>query len=405
MAGPSCLVMAKPVGPRCNLDCAYCYYLAKRELHPPSRMTDDLLEDYIRQRLAGDPGPATHFEWHGGEPTLLGLEAFRRIVRFQKAHRPAGRTISNGLQTNGTLLDEAWARFLREEGFSVGLSLDGPAPGHDAYRVNGQGLATQAAVVRAWHLLKAHGVHCDVLCVLHAGNTGDALGTYRYFRDLGVTHLQFLPLVAREGGGVSAATATPEALGAFLCAVFDEWIRHDLGRMVVQCFDEALRPALGLAHALCLFRETCGDVVVLEQDGSVYACDHFVDPAHRLGRLGERSLDELLADPALAAFGRQKRDGLPARCRSCDVLAWCHGGCPKDRFVTEPSGEPGVNYLCPAYRRFFRHCRPIMARLAAHLKAGRPLSAFGAPGRAAGPAANGPCPCGSGRKFKRCCGA
>jgi len=402
MAGPSCLVMAKPVGPRCNLACGYCYYLDKRSLHPPSRMTDELLEEYVRQRLATDPGPVTHFEWHGGEPTLLGLEGFRRIVRLQKQYRPAGRTITNGLQTNGTLLDEDWARFLRAEGFSVGLSLDGPAPGHDAYRVDLQGQGSQAAAVRAWKLLKAHGVHCDVLCVLHAGNVADPCGVYGYFRGLGVTHLQFLPLVAPEGTGVSAATATPEALGAFLCAVFDTWIRHDLGRVVVQFFDEALRPALGLPHALCIFRETCGDVVVLEQDGSVYACDHFVTPAHRLGRLGEQPLAELTAHPALAAFGAHKLDGLPARCLACDVRAFCHGGCPKDRFLREADGSPGVNYLCPAYRRFFRHCRPIMARLAAHRKAGRALSAFGAPAR---PAANGPCACGSGRKFKRCCGA
>jgi uncharacterized protein len=379
--------MAKPVGPRCNLDCAYCYYLSKRQLYrrpAPSRMADDLLETFIRQHLEASPGPSTHFEWHGGEPTLLGLEGFRKIVALQKRHRPSGRTITNGLQTNGTLLDDAWARFLKAEGFSVGLSLDGPAPGHDAYRVTPQGQPTQAEVERAFRLLKRHGVHCDVLCVLHAGNVGSPLALYGYFRDLGVTHLQFLPLVAPTDGGVSAATASPEALGAFLCAVFDEWIRHDLGRMVVQLFDEALRPALGLAHALCLFRETCGDVVVLEQDGSVYACDHFVDPAHLLGQIDEQPLADLFAHPGLAAFGQAKRDGLPGRCRACEVLVWCHGGCPKDRFLAEPSGEPGVNYLCPAYRRFFRHARPALARLAVHLKAGRPPSAFGRRGRVAG---------------------
>ena len=400
------LVMAKPVGPRCNLDCAYCYYLPKGALVPgpgPARMADELLETFIREHLAASPGPTTHFEWHGGEPTLLGLEGFQRIVALQRRHRPAGRTLTNGLQTNGTLLDEAWARFLRAEGFSVGLSLDGPAAGHDTCRVNRQGEATQAQVVRAFRLLKAHGVHTDVLCVLHAGNVGSPLALYRYFRDLGVTHLQVLPLVAREGAGLSAATATPEALGACWCAIFDEWVRHDLGRVVVQLFDEALRPALGLAHALCVFRETCGEAVVLEQDGSVYACDHFVDAGHRLGRLGETPLAQLFAHPALATFGLHKREGLPARCRACDVLAWCHGGCPKDRFLAESSGEPGVNYLCPAYRRFFRHCRPILARLAAHRKAGRPLSAF--MGTAKHASVNGPCPCGSGRKAKRCCGA
>jgi uncharacterized protein len=375
------LVMVKPAGARCNLDCAYCYYLAKGRMFPHSpqpRMADDLLEDFIRQRLEGSAGPATHFEWHGGEPTLLGLDYFRRIVAFQQAHRPAGRLISNGLQTNGTLLDDAWARFLAQERFSVGLSLDGPAECHDAFRVTAAGHGSHAEAVRGFRLLRRHGVHCDVLCVLHSANTHRPLEVYRYFRELGVTHLQFLPLVQPEG----PAGAAPEAIGAFLCAVFDEWIRNDLGRIAVQTFDEAFRPAAGQPHALCTFRETCGDVLVLEHEGSVYPCDHFVDPGHRLGNLRQQTLAALSADPALAAFGRRKRGGLPARCRACEVLAWCNGGCPKDRILAEPDGEPGVNWLCPAYRRFFRHCRPVLARLAAHWKVGRPLRAF-APARKA----------------------
>ena len=396
----ACLVMAKPAGARCNLDCAYCYYLPKARMFPQSpapRMAEPLLESYIRQRLEGSP--AVHFEWHGGEPTLLGLDYFRRIVALQRAHRRPDQTISNGLQTNGTLLDEGWARFLAQERFSVGLSLDGPAECHDAYRTTCAGAPSHAAAERGFRLLRRHGVHTDVLCVLHAGNAASPLPVYRYFRELGVSHLQFLPLV--QPGGAGPASAAPEAVGAFLCAVFDEWIRHDLGRITVQFFDEAFRPAAGLAHALCIFRETCGDVPALEHEGSLYPCDHFVDPGHLLGNLGQEPLAALLAAPALAAFGRRKRDSLPARCRSCDVLAWCHGGCPKDRILAEPSGEPGVNWLCPAYRRFFRHCRPVLARLAAHWKAGRPLRAFARPGsRTPG---NAPCPCGSGAKFKRCC--
>jgi uncharacterized protein len=386
--------MAKPAGPRCNLACAYCYYLPKAELfapEAPARMADDLLEAYIRQRLELSPGPATHFEWHGGEPTLLGLDYFRRIVELQRAHRPPGRIVSNGLQTNGTLLDDAWARFLAAEGFSVGLSLDGPAGIHDAFRVTRAGRPTHAEVVRAFRLLRRHGVHCDVLCVLHAGNVPSPLPVYRFFRELGVTHLQFLPLVDPADGGAAAA---PEAIGTFLCAVFDQWLRHDLGQVAVQFFDEAFRTACGLPHALCTFRETCGDVLVLEHEGSVFACDHFVDPGHRLGNLRRQPLALLTADPALAAFGRSKRDGLPARCRACEVLAWCRGGCLKDRDAA------GLNRLCPAYRRFFRHSRPALARLAVHWKAGRPLSAFAA---AAAPGGNAPCPCGSGLKYKRCC--
>jgi uncharacterized protein len=387
------LVLAKPAGPRCNLRCDYCYYLSREaqfaaaDPEAPRRMADDLLERYLRERLemaaAGDP---VRFDWHGGEPTLLGLAYFQRIVELQRAHRRPGQTVINGLQTNGTLLDEAWARFLREAGFTVGLSLDGPEAQHDRHRRGPAGQGSHAAAVRAFHLLRRHRVPCDVLCVLHAGNVAEPLETYRFFRDLGVASLQFLPLVA------SPAAAAPEAIGRFLCAVFDHWIRHDLGRMVVQFFDEALRPACGLPHALCLFRETCGEVLVLEHDGGVYACDHFVDPDHRLGDLRERPLAELAASPGQRAFGLAKRDRLPGRCRSCDVLAWCHGGCPKDRIVPDRAGER-LNYLCPAYQRFFRHARPILARLAAHWMAGLPLSAFGkprgAPGGARRPARGG----------------
>ena len=374
------LVLAKPAGPRCNLRCDYCYYLAKDAQFAdggPRRMADDLLERHIRERLAAPGGPVVRFDWHGGEPTLLGLDYFQRIVALQQAHCPPGRTVANGLQTNGTLLDPAWARFLRAEGFSVGLSLDGPAAGHDGWRRHGDGRASHAEAVRGLRLLQRHGVPCDVTCVLHAGNTADPLETYAFFRDLGVASLQFLPLVA-----AGPATPGPEAVGRFLCRVFDQWIRHDLGRIVIQLFDEALRPALGLEHALCLFRETCGEVLVLEHDGGVYACDHFVDPAHRLGSLRDRPLAELAASPAQRAFGEAKRSTLPGACLACDVLAWCHGGCPKDRIVPDRRGQL-QNALCPAYQRFFRHARPVLARLAAHWRAGRPLSAFGIrpPGR------------------------
>ena len=379
-----CLVMAKPGGPRCDLRCAYCYYLPKARLFPGARPMDEaLLERYIRQRLEASPGPSTHFEWHGGEPTLLGLDYFRRIVALQKQHTPEGRSVTNGLQTHGLHLDEAWARFLGLEGFSVGLSLDGPAECHDAFRRTATGEPTQAAAEAAFRLLRRHGVHVDVLCVLHAGNVAEPLRVYPYFRELGVTHLQFLPLVAPTEGGVSEATAAPEALGEFLCQVFDAWIRDDLGRIVVQLFDEALRTPSLLPHALCVFRETCGNVTALEHDGSLYVCDHFVDPGHRLGDIRERHLAELTAEPALAAFGERKRDALPRQCRTCDVLTWCRGGCPKDRIATTARGEPGLNYLCPAYLRFFRHCRPVLTRLAAHRKAGRPLEAFSAALRSA----------------------
>ena len=374
-----CLVMAKPAGPRCNLRCAYCYYLPKAGMFPSEpapRMSDALLETYVRQRLAASPGPVTHFEWHGGEPTLLGLPFFQRVVELQRRHRPEDRRVTNGLQTNGLFLDEAWVRFLAREGFSVGLSLDGPAECHDAFRTTAAGEGTHARAVQAFSLLHRAGVHCDVLCVLHARNVGEPLEVYRFFRDLGVTYLQFLPLVMPEGGGVSASTPSPEALGAFLCRVFDEWVVRDLGRIVVQLFDEALRQPSLLPHALCIFRETCGEVAALEHDGSLYACDHFVDPEHRLGNILEQDLARLVSLPLLESFGARKRDALPRQCRKCDVLTWCRGGCPKDRIARTAGGEPGLNYLCPAYLRFFRHCRPVLARLAAHRRAGRPLGTF-----------------------------
>ena len=404
------LIMAKPAGPRCNLRCSYCYYLAKEQLFPADsrRMADDLLERYIAQRLQTAPGPNTHFEWHGGEPTILGLDYFRRIVELQRKHVVPGRSITNGLQTNGVLLDDAWLDFLAAESFNVGLSLDGPADLHDSFRTDAAGRPTHRDVVRAFQRLARRRVRCDVLCVLHAENVRVPLRLYGFFRELGVRSLQFLPLVewrAEAPAGVSPRTARPEAMGDFLCQVFDEWIGHDLGRMVVQFFDETMRPAAGLPHALCIFRETCGDVAVLEHDGTLYACDHFVDTEHRLGNLAERPLAELMESPALRAFGERKRDALPRVCRECDVLAWCHGGCPKDRFATTANGESGLSYLCPAYQSFFRHARPVMQRLAAHWKAGLPLGAFVASPRPKAPAVgpNQPCPCGSGRKFKKCC--
>jgi len=377
-----CLVMAKPAGPRCNLRCDYCYYLDKEESFSslPWPMPEKLLERYIAERIESSPGPSTHFEWHGGEPTLLGLDYFRRIARIQRARLPRGRSVTNGIQTNGTLIDEEWAAFFASEGFSVGLSLDGPAELHDRHRKGRGGAPSHAAVMRALGLLKERGVFVNILCVLHEGNVAFPERVYSFFKGEGVKYLQFLPLVPRPSragaaSGNAGAAAAPEAIGDFLCAVFDLWIREDVGRIVVQAFDEALRPIYGAPHALCVHRETCGDVAVLERDGSFYACDHFVDGEHMIGNLGERSLAELSSDPRMLAFGRAKRDALPRACLDCEVLASCNGGCPKDRFVDVP-GTVGLNYLCAAYKRFFLHSRPQLIRLAAHMKAGKSLRSF-----------------------------
>jgi uncharacterized protein len=368
-----CLVMAKPAGPRCNLRCDYCYYLDKEATfaNAPWPMPGKLLERYIAQRIDSSPGPSTHFEWHGGEPSLLGLDYFRRIVRIQRACLPPGRSVTNGLQTNGLLLDTDWADFLAREGFSVGLSLDGPADLHDLHRKKTDLSPSHAQVMRAFGLLKERNVFCNVLCVLHEGNAAEPGRTYAFFREIGVKYLQFLPLVPRPGqaGAVSAA-ASPDAIGDFLCTVFDIWIAADVGRIVVQSFDEALRPIYGAPHSLCVHRETCGDVAVLERDGGFYICDHFVDPEHLIGKLGAKSLAELSSDPRMFAFGEAKRSSLLRICLDCEVLASCNGGCPKDRL------EGGLNYLCPAYKRFFLHSRPELIRLAAHMKAGRSLRSF-----------------------------
>jgi uncharacterized protein len=381
--------MAKPAGARCNLHCSYCYYLGTTTPSraaagapsgtaagmSPAEMPSPLLESYIAQRIESASGPNVHFEWHGGEPTLLGPDYFRRITRLQRAHAAEGKTVTNGLQTNGTLIDAPFADFLAREGFSVGLSVDGPADVHDALRPGPGGQPSHERAMRAFRLLRERGVQCNLLCVLHSLNAPWPERVYRFFRDLGGKYLQFLPLAPRPAqDGARAAAASPEAVGDFLCAVFDLWIKEDVGRVVVQAFDEALRPHYGAPHALCVHRETCGDVAVLESDGSFYACDHFVDPAHLIGNLRETSLAALSSDPRLIAFGEAKRTALPPSCLACEFLSACNGGCPKDRFVQGPDGLR--SYFCPAYKRFFAHSATALALLAAHMKAGKTLRSF-----------------------------
>jgi uncharacterized protein len=414
------LVMAKPGGPRCDLRCGYCYYVGNetallgpavgrvagapgaagptagagsavacapdgRRPKPPGRMSEELLELYIGQRFEAARGPeagasrasAVHFEWHGGEPTLLGLDYYKRIARIERRLAPLGIAVTNGLQTNGLALNGAWAEFLSEEGWSVGLSLDGPAEVHDRCRRTAEGGPTHARVMRSYEALAARGVMTNLLCVLARSGAGQPDEVYGFFRGIGARYLQFLPLVTpSRGAAPHPEAASPEAVGAFLCRAFDLWIASDVGAVVVQNFDEALRPIYGSPHALCVHRERCGDVLVLERDGSVYACDHFVDEAHRLGSIRERSLADLASDPSAVAFGEAKRSTLPAPCRACEHLASCNGGCPKDRIAPSPDGVGRINYLCPAYLSFFAHARPELERLAAHMRAGQPLREF-----------------------------
>ncbi len=404
--------MVKPVGAACNLDCAYCYYLEKAALYPRRqslRMPQALLERYIAQHMAAAPAEAILFCWHGGEATLLGIDYFRRIVELQHKHRPPGRQILNNLQTNGTLIDEAWCRFLAAAGFQVGLSIDGPKELHDAYRPTKGGRASHAQVMQAYRLLRRHRVPTDVLCVVHRRNVRQPATVYRFFKEIGVEFLQFLPLVRRQGAsGVTAETVPADAYGEFLCRIFAEWAGRDIDRITIQNFHEAERPFLGVEHALCVFRETCGDVVVVERNGDFYCCDHFVDPAHLVGNIADTPLVELLESPAQRAFGRQKKATLPRFCRSCEVLALCNGGCPKDRFIRTPDGEDGLNYLCAGYKRFFASSAPRLQRIAALRRTGAPvarnmeLMRARAAETARRTGRNEPCPCGSGLKYKQC---
>jgi len=382
-AGAACRgfqVFVKPAGAACNLACGYCYYLNKGRLVPeggPPRMPEDLLEEYIVQHIAASPDEVIRFSWHGGEPTVLGLEYFRLIADIQRRRRPAGRTIANGLQTNGTLLDEEWGRFLAAEEFAVGLSLDGPREIHDRHRVRRDGTSSFDETVRGFEVLRRHGIPTDILCVVGLHNARRPAEVYGFFKRIGASYLTFLPLVEPRPdapGRVSPETVPAEAWGDFLCAVFDEWVAGDIGRIKIQIVEEAARTAFGQEHSLCLFRPVCGDIPVIERNGDFYFCDHFVDAEHLVGNIRTTSLVELLESPAQRTFGLAKLEKLPRICRVCDVLEMCNGECPKNRFVPAPDGEPGLNYLCPGYKKFFTRVRPFVAAVAAEWRRQNPKS-------------------------------
>ena len=364
-------VFTKPIGSICNLDCQYCYYLKKEHLYPEGesfRMSDDILEEYIVQHIDASPEPAIRFSWHGGEPTVLGLDYFRKIVALQRKHQSPDRRIANGIQTNGTLLDEDWGRFLASEGFAVGLSLDGPQEMHDRHRVTKDQKPTHEQTMRGYRLLQKHGVYTDILCVVNAHNVQFPLQVYRFFKQINAQNITFLPMVEPQpdSGGVTTISVPAEAWGAFLCTIFDEWREQDIGRVKVQIFEEAARTAFNQEHSLCIFRPTCGDIPVIEHNGDFYSCDHYVDTEHHLGNITKTPLVELLESPAQRAFGRAKLETLPSFCRECEIRPMCNGECPKNRFLRTPDGEPGLNYLCAGYKRFFTHCQPFVSEVAAH---------------------------------------
>ncbi|SOZ32851.1 arylsulfatase-activating protein [Cupriavidus taiwanensis] len=401
--------MTKPSGSDCNLDCAYCFYLEKAALYEPGpgpgqrkrRMPDDVLAAYVRNYIASHPpGAEVIFTWQGGEPTLLGLDFYHRAVHLQQQLH-AGRSIRNSFQTNGLLLDDEWCAFFASHDFLVGLSLDGPADIHDAYRVSAGGQPTHALVMSALATLQAHRVRHNVLACVNRRSAAEPLRTYEFLRAHGVRHIQFIPVVERRPGAADSAIgltlhgpggkvlaqALPGAAGSvtewsvpsggygdFLNAIFDVWVRRDVGTVHVMNFEWALANYMGEPGAACHHQPTCGRAVVVEHNGDVYACDHYVYPAYRLGNLGTASLAQMVDSPAQHAFGQDKLRSLPRQCVGCKVLKGCWGGCPKHRFTTTRDGEPGPNYLCDGYYRFFGHVAPYLRTMSELIRAGRPAS-------------------------------
>jgi uncharacterized protein len=369
---PAFHLLAKPAGASCNLACAYCFYLEKEALYPGSslRMSDEVLEAYIQQLFAAHRAPEVAVAWQGGEPTLMGLEFFERSVGMAGKYASPGQRPIYSLQTNGLLLDDDWCAFFKEHDFLIGLSLDGPRELHDAYRRDRGGQGSFERVRAAWERLQKHKVETNILCTVQAANGEQPLEVYRFFRDeLGARYVQFIPIVEREGQGVSARSVGPKQYGQFLIAVFDEWQRRDVGTVFVQAFEAALAAWCRLPSPLCIFGETCGLSLALEHNGDLYSCDHFVDPDHRLGNILEKPLKQLLVSDAQQRFGLAKGQALPSTCRGCDVRFACQGECPRNRF-----GEGGVNYLCTGYRAFFHHVDRPMRRMASLLRRGRPAA-------------------------------
>jgi len=383
-APPAFHVMVKPTGSACNLRCEYCFFLKKEKLYPGSdfRMSDEVHESYIRQLLEAHRVPRVTVAWQGGEPTLMGLDFFKRSIELQKKYQKPGTRIENTFQTNGILLDETWCRFFHENGFLIGLSLDGPRELHDFYRKDGGGRGTFDRVFSAARLLQRHKVEFNILCTVNSMNSCRPLDVYRFFRDdLGARYIQFIPIVERdnetgyqEGRTLTDRSVEPHQFGRFLIAIFDEWVKRDVGSTFVLNFDGALAGWLGMAGTVCIFGPTCGLGMALEHNGDLYSCDHFVEPGYRLGNILETPLVDLVASLKQRKFGQDKRDSLPHYCRECEFLHICSGECPKNRFVGTPDGEPGLNYLCTGYRAFFEHADKSMSIMADLLRHSRPAS-------------------------------
>ena len=433
-APPAFHLLAKPTGAVCNLDCSNCFFLSKEMLYPGSRfrMADELLETYIRQLIEAHASvPEVTIAWQGGEPTLMGLDFFRRSVELAERYLHPGQRALYTIQTNGTLVDEEWATFFKQFDFLVGISIDGPREMHDAYRVNKGGKGSFDQVMRGLEHLRAAGVEWNALTTIHAANADHGRAVYCFLRnECGARFVQFIPIIERvaeasedgtvpwtswrdrplyvqEGDRVTGRSVTADQYGRFLIDVFEEWVRRDVGSVYVQMFDVALANWVGEPPSLCIHSETCGLALALEHTGDLYSCDHFVEPRFKLGNIKERHMLELVASQRQRQFGLDKRDTLPRFCVECDVRFACHGGCPKDRFIATPDGEPGLNYLCAGYKEFFHHVDRPMRFMADQLRRGRAPSEIvrlytvedTKRGR------NDPCTCGSDRKWKHCHGA
>ncbi len=413
---PAFHVMAKPTGARCNLRCDYCFFLEKESLYPGSgfRMRDEVMEAYIAQTAQAQRVPQVTLAWQGGEPTLMGLDFFRRARAAEEGCVPASMAVERTLQTNGVLLDDEWCAFLAENDYLVGLSIDGPRELHDAYRHDLGGRPVFDRVVAAARRLQKHGAEFNVLCTINAANARHPLDVYRFFRDeLGARFVQLIPIVEVETppaddrpGTVSERSVRPEDYGDFLNAVFDEWVRRDVGEMFVQTFDGVLAAYVRGVSSLCIFQPTCGEGVALEHNGDLYSCDHFVDPPYLLGNIMETPVGDLARSERQRAFGQAKQKTLPAFCRACTYLFACNGECPKNRILLTPDGEPGLNWLCAGLTAFFAHTDRRMRLMADILARGDEapeiMDLLAAEARTTG--RNDPCPCGSGKKYKRCCG-
>ena len=421
-------ILGKPTGAICNLGCSYCFFLDKEALYEGDRfrMSDELAETYIRSLVEAHRVPQVTVAWQGGEPTLMGLGFYRKTIELEERYRQPGMSFLNTLQTNGTLLTDEWCEFFAEHGFLIGISIDGPQPLHDAYRVNKRGEGTFDKVMRGLRLLQKHSVELNVLTTVNRLNGDHPLDVYRFLRDEVETDwMQFIPVVERvdelgnpadlRGAFASERSVGPEQFGTFLTTIFDEWVRHDVAEVFVQTIEAAARNWAGMGQSgMCVFNETCGLGLALEHNGDLYSCDHFVDPEFLVGNVVDTPITELVSGRRQYEFGQDKLTSLPQYCLDCDVRFACHGECPKNRFITTPEGEPGLNYLCAGFKDFFRHIDRPMRTMIDLMRSGRSASdvmailaqedrPFQDELHAAG--RNDPCPCGSGLKTKRCHGA